>query len=133
MKDKQPRMKNTKKFFSDILLSTNPASSKRFVTLIAMAHFFLASFVILFIVIYLIFYLPKGRVDPDLLSLLKEILEYDFYIILSGLGFVTVEGVTNIIVERAKAKAQALTSIITGASQESQPDTKKADEEVRDI
>jgi ABC-type transport system involved in multi-copper enzyme maturation permease subunit len=68
--------------------------------LIVAAHFILASFVILFFATYVILYLPKGKVEPELLNALKEVLEYDFYIILSGLGFVTSEGIVSIIVSK---------------------------------
>lgn len=80
-------------------------SSKRLVTLIISLHFILASFSILFIAFYVIFYTTKGKVDKDLLEMLKDVLEYDFYIILSGLGFVTVDNIGQIIIERIKINA----------------------------
>lgn len=89
-----------KKFWSEILDSKRTASSKRLITLIISGHFILASFVILFLVLYVIMYLPKGKVEPELLNALKQVLEYDFYIILAGLGFVTSEGVISIIVNK---------------------------------
>lgn len=98
------KKKKLNDFFADVLLSSNPTSSKRLVTLLVTAHFLLASFLILFLASYVVFYLPKGKVDPILLNLLKEILEYDFYIILSGLGFITVENFGNMMIERVKAK-----------------------------
>lgn len=100
--------KGIKRLGKELISSKNTNSSRRFVTLMAMAHFFLASFVILFIVVYLIFNLTKGKVDNDLLNLLKEILEYDFYIIFSGLGFITVDGIAEVIIQRAKAKAMGM-------------------------
>lgn len=96
------KMKKTKEFFNEILLSDNPKSSKRFVTLIVTFHFILASFLILFLITYLIFYSPKGMVDINLLGILKDILEYDFYIMLGGLGFITLQGMTSVMIERAK-------------------------------
>jgi hypothetical protein len=45
-------------------------------------------------------YLPKGRVEPVLLDALGKVLEYDFYIILSGLGFITSEGVVKMFVSK---------------------------------
>jgi len=75
------------------------------VTLIISLHFILASFSILFIAFYVIFYTTKGKVDKDLLEMLKDVLEYDFYIILSGLGFVTVDNIGQIIIERIKINA----------------------------
>ncbi len=90
------------KFWSRILDGNDALSSKRLITLIVAAHFILASFVILFFATYVILYLPKGRVEPELLNALKEVLEYDFYIILSGLGFVTSEGVVSMIMNRNK-------------------------------
>jgi len=91
-------------FIAKLLTSRNPASSKRFVTLIIAAHFILASFVILFVAVYLIFYLPKGKADPVILGMLDNIIEKDFYIILSGLGFVTIENFGAMMVEYIKGK-----------------------------
>ena len=73
-------------FWQAILSSENTTSSKRVVTLITAACFFAAQFLIIFIAFYVIFYTTKGKVDKDLLEMLKEVLSYDFYIILSGLG-----------------------------------------------
>jgi len=92
-------------FWKNILSSRSGLSSRRLITLIISLHFILASFSILFIAFYVIFYLPKGRVEPELLSLLKQVLEYDFYIIISGLGFISADGVTTVLIERAKARA----------------------------
>lgn len=89
-----------KTFWKRILDADDPTSSKRLITLIVALHFILASFVILFLVCYVIMYLPKGKVDKDLLTSLGNILEYDFYIILSGLGFITSEGVVKMFVTK---------------------------------
>lgn len=94
----------TANFFNKVLSSKDTTSSKRLITLIISLHFILASFVILFIAFYVIFYLPKGKIEPELIGLLKQVLEYDFYIILSGLGFITVDGATNILLEQTKYK-----------------------------
>jgi hypothetical protein len=45
-------------------------------------------------------YLPKGKVEKNLLDSLGKVLEYDFYIILSGLGFITSEGVVKMFVTK---------------------------------
>jgi len=87
-------------FWSRILDGNDAFSSKRLITLIVAAHFILASFVILFFATYVILYLPKGKVEPELLNALKEVLEYDFYIILSGLGFVTSEGIVSMFMSK---------------------------------
>lgn len=91
-------------FWKNILSSNDTASSKRLVTLIISLHFIVASFVILFIAFYVIFYTTKGKVDPELLGMLKDVLEYDFYIILSGLGFITADNMAQMLLEKAKAK-----------------------------
>jgi hypothetical protein len=129
--------KTIRKFFADVLLSDNPTSSKRLVTLLVTGHFLLASFLILFLAAYMVFYLPKGRLDPALLELLKEILEYDFYIILSGLGFIAVENVSTMIIERAKAKfgnilSQGGNSTIINTGSGDVSKTAQANEDVRD-
>jgi hypothetical protein len=91
-------------FWRQIISSTDAASSKRLVTLIISLHFIIACFAVLFICFYVIFYLPKGKVEPELIGMLKQVLEYDFYIILSGLGFITVDNMGQIMLEKAKAK-----------------------------
>lgn len=60
----------------------------------------------------MIFYTTKGKVDRDLLAMLKDVLEYDFYIILSGLGFITVENMGQVLVEKAKAKISEVSDTI---------------------
>lgn len=89
-----------KSFWKSILNANDTNSSKRLITLIVALHFILASFVILFLVCYVIMYLPKGKVEKDLLVALGNVLEYDFYIILSGLGFITSEGLVKMIVSK---------------------------------
>lgn len=89
-----------KPFLQRILDSRETASSRRFITLIIAAHFVIASFAILFLVCYMTVVLPKGRVDNNLLLVLEKILEYDFYIILSGFGIITSEGLVSIIMKR---------------------------------
>jgi len=93
-------MAKVKKFWSSIIDADNTTSSKRLITLLISLHFILASFVILYLVCYVIMYLPKGRVEPVLLDALGKVLEYDFYIILSGLGFITSEGVVKMFVSK---------------------------------
>lgn len=92
------------KFWKSIISSKDAASSKRLVTLIISLHFIIASFTILFIAFYVIFYTTKGKVDEALLSMLKDVLEYDFYIILSGLGFITADNMGQLMVERTRVK-----------------------------
>lgn len=91
---------NKKSFLARILDSNDTASSKRFITLVIASHFVLASFAILFLVCYVVLVLPKGKVDPQLMAALQTILEYDFYIILAGLGIITSEGLLTILVKR---------------------------------
>ena len=88
------------KFWKRIISAEDPTSSKRLITLLVSLHFIMASFVILFLVCYVVMYLPKGKVEKDLLDSLGKVLEYDFYIILSGLGFITSEGVVKMIVSK---------------------------------
>jgi hypothetical protein len=87
----------SKSFLKRVVDSKDTASSKRFITLIIASHFVIASFVILYLVYYVVVYLPEGKVDKALLSSLERILQYDFYIILSGLGLITSEGLVTII------------------------------------
>jgi hypothetical protein len=92
-----------KEFFRSILSSESTNSSKRLVTLITAFCFFVAQFLIIFIAFYVIFYTTKGKVDKDLLSMLKDVLEYDFYIILSGLGFITADNMVQMMAEKYKS------------------------------
>jgi hypothetical protein len=90
------------KFWKSILSSKDPTSSKRLVTLVMALHLILASFSILFIAFYVIFYSTKGKVDKDLLGMLKDVLEYDFYIVLAGLGFTSADNIGQMLIEKAK-------------------------------
>lgn len=114
-------------FWSSILSSKETASSKRLVTLIISLHFIIASFAILFIAFYVIFYLPKGKVEATLLDMLKQVLEYDFYIILSGLGFITADNMGQIMLERAKQKSEMASAALQNQPPKilvTQPDAK---------
>lgn len=91
-------------FWKSLLSSESTNSSKRIVTLLTALCFFIAQFLIIFIAFYVIFYTTKGKVDKDLLGMLKDLLEYDFYIILSGLGFITAENFGQVLLQKAKAK-----------------------------
>lgn len=99
------KRKGISKFWRRILSSNDPASSKRLITLVLSAIFILAQIAILFIAFYVIFYTTKGKVDKDLLDMLGTVLEYDFYIILSGLGFITADNTVQLLVQRAQIKA----------------------------
>lgn len=99
-------------FWKSIMTSDSSASSKRLITLIIALHFIIASFATLFIAFYVVFYLPKGRVEISLLDMLKQIMEYDFYIILSGLGFITTENMGMILLEKAKSKNAVVSNIV---------------------
>lgn len=95
-----------KSFWNNILSSDDPTSSKRLITLILAGIFILAQLAILFIAFYVVFYTIRGKVDVDLLHMLDKVLEYDFYIILSGLGFITVDNLGQILLEKSKAKVE---------------------------
>lgn len=95
-----------KEFFKSILDAKDQRSSKRFITLIIALHFILSSFCVLAFTFFLIFYIPKGKIDPLLIETLKDILQKDFFIILSGLGFITADNLFNILLETANAKNQ---------------------------
>ena len=92
-----------KSFLKKVLDSKDTASSKRLITLIIALHFVVASFAILFLVCYIALVMPKGIVDLTLISSLEKILQYDFYIILSGLGFITSEGLLTLILGKGSS------------------------------
>lgn len=104
---------NVARFFNKLISSKDPASSKRFVTLVIALHFIIACFCVLFFSFKVVYSLPRGRVEPELIGLLKDVLEYDFYIILAGLGFITVDNAGSMLLERAKARVQG--NIATGS------------------
>ena len=104
--------KKLKTFWNSLIDADNPTSSKRLITLLISLHFILASFVILYLVCYVIMFLPKGKVEPVLLDALGKVLEYDFYIILSGLGFITSEGVVKMFISKNKPPSQSYDSNI---------------------
>ena len=95
-----------KSFWARILDSKDSTSSKRLVTLVVALHFILSSFTILFLVCYIALVMPKGKIDAALLTSFEKILEYDFYIILSGLAFVTSEGLVQMIVSKYQQNNQ---------------------------
>jgi hypothetical protein len=95
-----------KSFWLSILDGNDSTSSKRLVTLIVALHFILSSFTILFLVCYIALVMPRGKIDSVLISSFEKILEYDFFIILSGLAFVTSESVVQMIIGKNKQKTQ---------------------------
>jgi hypothetical protein len=103
-----------KSFLSRVLDSKETASSKRLITLIIALHFVVASFAILFLVCYICLKIPTGTVNLTLISSLEKILQYDFYIILSGLGIITSEGLLSMLLNKG-------TSIVKEVLPEQQP------------
>lgn len=89
-----------KEYIKDVMSPSDTSSSRKFVTLLIAAHFIFASFVILFFAFYVIVWAPKGKTDIELLETLKLVLQYDFYIILSGLGFITSSDLVRVIISR---------------------------------
>lgn len=92
------------RFWSGVISSKDATSSKRLVTLIISLHFIISCFCILFFAFNVVYRLPKGKIEPELIGLLKDVLEYDFYIILSGLGFITADNMGQMMLERTRAK-----------------------------
>lgn len=86
------------RYFKRLLDSHDNASMKRFIILIVSLHFILSSFMVLFGIV-------RHTVDKDMM---RFILDCDFYIILVGLGVISVENVASIIVERVKGIATLL-------------------------
>lgn len=117
------------KFIKELLSSESAASAKRFITLIISFHFIISSFTILFISFYVIFYLPKGRLEPDLIIVLKQVLEYDMYIILAGLGFISAENIGQVMIARAKSITGLGSPNVTTGAVETMNVTNKPTEE----
>ena len=89
-------------YLRKLIDDNDPASVKRFTSLVVLLHFILASFATLFFTYYVVLVMPKGAVDKDLLGAFKQILEYDFYIIISGLGFITSTDLVQLWVSKYK-------------------------------
>lgn len=105
-----------KEYLGRVISSKDESSAKRLVTLLMAGHFIVTSFLVSFFVFYLIIYTPRGSVNKDLLGLLDKVLEQDFWVITAGLGFITAENFGNIMLERVKAKAQAITDVAKEAT-----------------
>lgn len=103
--------KQIAKFWSKVLSSSDPTSSKRLITLVLAGIFILAQVAVVFICFYVIFYTTKGAVDKDLLNMLGTVLDYDFYIILSGLGFITADNTIQLLMQRAQTKAALVNAL----------------------
>lgn len=56
----------------------------------------------------MVFYVPKGKIDINLLNLLKDILYDDFMIIAGALGLIGVENFGQAMIERAKALGKSI-------------------------
>jgi hypothetical protein len=121
-------MKDITRFWRRVLSSKDTTSSKRLITLLTAAHFFLASFTVLFIAFYVIFYTTKGKVDTALLEMLKDVLEYDFFIILSGLGFITADNLGQMLLEKAKAKVAGNVAVGSPSADNIKVDTINVDQ-----
>jgi hypothetical protein len=98
-------------FLNKLLDANDNKSAKRFVTLIVTFIYIVTNIVTLVIAIYAVLHPAKGRVEPVLFDVLKQLIEWDAWIILGGLCFVTLTSMGNAFVEKAKVAA---TSILTG-------------------
>lgn len=92
-----------KDYLKKLIDARDKASIRRFITLLISFHFILASFVILFFNFAILIWMPKGKIDIALLDSLNNILEKDFYIMLVGLGLITVDGLYNLLLARINA------------------------------
>jgi len=99
-------MKSTE-YFKSLVKSDETESSKRFITLVIAGIFILTQLLILIFTFLLIIYVPKGKVDPGLLASLENIQDKDFYIILTGLGFITADNLFQLILAKTKVRAEA--------------------------
>lgn len=99
-------------YFQRLISTNNTADAKIFVTLIMALHFIITAFMVTFFLFGLAIFAAKGSVNKDLIDLLDKILQNDMIIIMSGLGFVTVDIIGQVWLERAKAKALGPSDII---------------------
>lgn len=83
------------KYLTYLLSSSKKVSSKRVITLLVSLHFLVTAFAAL--------YLPRTIANPEILV---KILEYDFFIMIAGLGFITSENFFNLLLEKARVLTQ---------------------------
>lgn len=99
-------------YFQKLISADSTADAKAFVTLVMAGHFILTSFAVSIFTFFMIVYTPKGSVNKELVDLLKSIMEQDFWIIVSGFGFMGASEFGQAMVQRAVAKAQGPADII---------------------
>lgn len=99
-------------FWGKLLDEKDSLSTKRFVTLIVTLLFIVTDVIILYLCWYVIVFSSKGKVEPALLSVLTEIIHWEAWIILGGIGLIGVSNMGQALVERAKTIAAA--NILTG-------------------
>lgn len=99
-----------KAYLKDVISPSETTSARKFITLLISFHFILASFVVLFFAFYVILWAPRGKVDISLIDTLKIVLQYDFYIILSGLGFITSSDLVKMVVSRGFNPSSIITN-----------------------
>lgn len=118
-----------RKFFQEVLNSESTASSRRLVTLIISGHFILTSFMVTF---YALVRESKAAVNERVIGLLEKILEYDFYIILVGLCFITADGFISIFIEKLRAKV-AIAAPVPAPAKPDEPTQQKKDQNSADL
>jgi hypothetical protein len=94
-------MKKTN-FWNKLMDSKDTKSSKRFITLIMTGIYIITHIDILFLINYVSIYTIKGKVEPELLKALTEMIHWNALIILGGLGFITASQVGNAVVAKMK-------------------------------
>ncbi len=100
------KLNKHRSFFRKMLdPSDHESSSKRFITLIMALHFIIGSSLYLFLFPLLLFMNVKNDLEiiKVVSTTIDKILEYDFWIITVGLGFITAEQAIRVMVEKAKA------------------------------
>lgn len=114
MAKKENKITRVREFFIQLLDENNPKSVKRFVTMLVVCHFVVGSFLVL--ILFSLVSVRPTRGDIEFLKImtdtLKIIFQYDFYIILSGLGFMGAKDFGQAMIEKAKAAATAAGDIV---------------------
>ncbi len=99
-------------FFHRLASNQYKEDAKVVVMLVMAAHFIITSFLVSFFAFYLVLYTPKGMVNKELIDLLKGILEQDFWIIISGFGFISTVDFGQAMIQRAVAKASGPADVV---------------------
>jgi hypothetical protein len=86
-------------------------SSKRVTLISSLIYFFISSFIYTILGVIIVFVSGKGDIEQIkiFISLIRELIYYNFLIIVSAIGLITVVDMGRAVVDKAKATLPAIT------------------------